>query len=194
MMFLVAPIHPAVAADLQSIDMELGRKPFDAPALPLADSDSNVAIGRDALDSRSTQVDPKLLVAMITWLSRNFELPYTTELPKFALVPQEVMRSLGARYGSGAQLDAEAAYVNSEQVIYLPMGWTGSTPRESSLLIHKLVHHLQHLSAMKFACVEERERLAYQAQQTWLALFRRDLVTEFRIDPFTVLVRTTCPM
>jgi hypothetical protein len=45
---------------------------------------------------------------------------------------------------------------------------------------------------MKFACLEAREKLAYAAQRDWLALFGRDLFTDFETDPFTLLVRTEC--
>jgi len=55
-----------------------------------------------------------------------------------------------------------------------------------------MVHHLQNLAGMKFACSGEREKLAYQAQQEWLALFGRNLFEDFDTDAFTLLVRTAC--
>jgi hypothetical protein len=85
-----------------------------------------------------------------------------------------------------------AIYDDQDRTVYLPEGWTGSTPAELSVLVHEMVHHLQNLAGLTFACHEEREQLAYKAQQDWLALFGRDLFAEFGTDAFTVLVLTHC--
>ena len=45
---------------------------------------------------------------------------------------------------------------------------------------------------MTFACAAEREQLAYAAQRDWLALFGRDLFTDFDTDAFTLMARTHC--
>jgi len=55
-----------------------------------------------------------------------------------------------------------------------------------------MVHHLQNLAGIKYACPQERERLAYEVQERWLGLFGRDLLRDFEIDPFTLLVSTQC--
>jgi hypothetical protein len=79
-----------------------------------------------------------------------------------------------------------------DRTIYLPKTWTGDTPVELSILVHEMVHHLQNLAGMTFACPGAREKLAYAAQKDWLALFGHDLFTEFETDAFTLLVRTEC--
>ncbi len=75
------------------------------------------------------------------------------------------------------------------RMIFLPEGWSEKTPSELS---HKMVHHIQNMAGLKFACPEEREKMAFEAQERWLALFGRTLQTEFGLDPFTLLVRTNC--
>jgi hypothetical protein len=60
------------------------------------------------------------------------------------------------------------------------------------MLVHEMVHHLQNVGQLKFACPQEREKLAYKAQDGWLALFGSDLMQEFQIDPFSLLVKTNC--
>jgi hypothetical protein len=45
---------------------------------------------------------------------------------------------------------------------------------------------------LKFACPEEREELAYKAQESWLHLFGHDLEHDFQMDPFTILVKSKC--
>ena len=87
-----------------------------------------------------------------------------------------------------------AVYVDDDRMVYLPEDWTGSTPAELSVIVHEMVHHLQNEAGLKFACLEVREDVAFAAQARWLALFGTDLQTEFGIDPFTLLVRTNCPL
>ena len=76
--------------------------------------------------------------------------------------------------------------------IYLRPEWTGKTPAEFSELVHEMVHHLQNLSHAKFACSAEGEKLAYEAQEKWLNMFRHSLASDFELDPFTILLVTTC--
>jgi hypothetical protein len=83
-------------------------------------------------------------------------------------------------------------YSNETKTIYLLDGWKGKTPGELSMLVHEMVHHLQSVGQIKFACPQEREKLAYKAQDDWLGLFGRDLMQDFQIDPFSLLVKTNC--
>jgi len=85
-----------------------------------------------------------------------------------------------------------AVYEDATQTIFLPEGWAGASPAEMSVLVHEMVHHLQGNAKLGYACPQEREKLAYAAQQRWLGLFGRTLSSEFEIDPFTLLVRTGC--
>jgi hypothetical protein len=55
-----------------------------------------------------------------------------------------------------------------------------------------MVHHLQNAGNLRFECPQEREQLAYQAQEQWLRLFGRHLMQDFELDPFTLLVKTRC--
>ena len=75
----------------------------------------------------------------------------------------------------GANRSVVALYDLSRQVICLPEGWTGESPAEQSILVHEMVHHLQHRAKIRFNCPEEREKLAYEAQELWLARFGTSL-------------------
>lgn len=159
-------------------------------------SHAEVALGA-ATATRNMSIDPRLPDVIGTWLSRHFDLPESADPPMIAFSRVEAMAAL--RYGSaasstsaGATADIVAIYVDADRTIYLPEGWTGNSPAELSMIVHEMVHHLQNQAGMKFACPEEREKVAYEAQQAWLALFGRDLSSDFGIDPFTVLVRTQC--
>ena len=145
-----------------------------------------------------------LLTAIALWLSANFGLPATHDLPRVEHVSAIKMADL--RYKGLARLEPQptggpaqpgkrevvAVYDDATRTIYLHDGWTADTPAELSVLVHEMVHHLQNIGELKFECPQERERLAYQAQERWLGLFGRDLERDFEIDPFTLLVSTKC--
>lgn len=149
-----------------------------------------------------------LLTAIVTWLSVNLGMPAIYDHPRIALVPPETMHAV--RYGKGDsrragsalesrstvhpdQLpDVDALYDDASRTIYLDEKWTGRTPAELSVLVHEMVHHLQHVAGLKYPCAAAREKPAYAAQKQWLALFGRKLTEEFELDPMTLLVRTNC--
>ena len=145
-----------------------------------------------------------LLTTIALWLSINFSLPASHDHPRVEFLPATEIIAL--RYGSlvsrGAHVgnaldqpsprDAVSIYDNATRTIYLPKGWIGNTPAELSILVHEMVHHLQNVGKLKFECPQEREQLAYKAQEQWLNLFGRDLLRDFELDPFTLLVITKC--
>ena len=92
------------------------------------------------------------------------------------------VRSGNDRGVSASEISSDilALYSNESKTIYLMDGWTGKTPAELSILVHEMVHHLQNVGQLKFACSQEREELAYKAQDDWLHLFGRDLEPTFR--------------
>ena len=50
-----------------------------------------------------------------------------------------------------------------------------------------MVHHVQKLAGLKYACGGARERLAYLAQKKWLEIHGLDLEQEFQVDMFTIV-------
>jgi hypothetical protein len=65
-------------------------------------------------------------------------------------------------------------------------------PAQLSVLVHEVVHHFQNVLKLKYECPQEREKLAYIAQDRWLGLFGHSLSDEFALDPFSLFVKTTC--
>ena len=164
--------------------------------------------------SGSEEIAPKLagssgqalLIAMETWVSSQFDLPAIHEHPRIEFAPPAKIASLrftdllsdpGAQVepnnrAPSAQHDTIAIYDDATRTIYLPEGWSGSTPAELSVLVHEMVHHFQNLLGLKHECPQEREKLAYIAQDRWLGLFGHSLADDFAIDPFSLFVKTTC--
>ncbi len=150
-----------------------------------------------------------LLTAIVTWLSLSFGLPATYDHPKVEFVSSAKMsaaqfrgdaavhsaaqtRETSAPVRLALQREVEAVYDDSTRTIYLREGWTGKTPAEASVLVHEMVHHLQNMAGVKYECPQAREKVAYAAQNQWLAQYGRNLIDEFELDALTVLLRTKC--
>ena len=154
-----------------------------------------------AIDAR---IPDASLRAIAEWLSQNFELPKSTELPSIEFATPEQMirlrykgllpdRMNGATATQkGFQREVVAIYDDTKRIIYLPLGWTGTTASERSVLVHEMVHHLQNLGDLKYACGGAREKLAYLAQGKWLDVHDLDLEKEFDIDMFTIVMLSAC--
>ena len=141
-----------------------------------------------------------LLTVIVLWLSTNFPLPANVNHPNIKFVTAaEMVAPLNKNQQQRTNVssvenswDIVSLYSNEAKTIYLMDGWTGTTPAELSILVHEMVHHLQNVGQLKFACPEEREELAYKAQESWLHLFGSDLEHDFQMDPFTILVKSKC--
>jgi hypothetical protein len=149
-------------------------------------------------DERPARAE-KLMNSILNWLVAKFDLPAIREAPRIEFVQVAAMAQIRYRGSAGNQAmpldmgrDVVAVYDDTKRTIYLPEGWTGVTPAEQSVLVHEMVHHLQNLGNLKYGCPEVREKLAFAAQEQWLELFDRTLASEFELDPFTLLVRTSC--
>jgi hypothetical protein len=154
------------------------------------------------IEQPSDRASDALLTSIITWLSDNFDLQPTAQLPQVkhasaaAMTQRRYRGFLGADTHPISPSDSGpttvAIYDRSNATIYLPMDWTGNTPADQSVLVHEMVHHLQHFAQATFECPQAREQLAYAAQQRWLNMFGHTLEQDFQIDPFTLLVTTRC--
>ncbi len=149
------------------------------------------------------------LVTIAVWLSSNFGLAGGHEYPRIEFLPAErvseiwyarvvgaesIDRGVGASQSKPGDImhEVHAFYDNNSRTIYLEEGWTGSSIAERSVLVHEMVHHLQSVAGHEYDCPAAREKLAYRAQAEWLELYGRSLVSEFGLDPLTLLVRTNC--
>jgi len=168
-------------------------------------------ISLDAAQPRNTADSQLLLAAIANWLSKEFGLPVVDRFPEIKLIspgeigalrynspvppaPHEVARDPGlARPQSSAHLptnDTLAVYIDGAEIIYLIEGWTGRTPADLSVLVHEMVHHFQYKLGLKHECPQDREKLAYAAQDRWLHLFGHSLESDFELDGFSVIVKT----
>ena len=142
-----------------------------------------------------------LMTAIVVWLSANSFIPANFNQPRIEYAPPArivEMRLHGTHSAVqstnivGKIPNVVAVYDDEGRTIYLPEGWTGTTPAELSVLVHEMVQHLQNVNGQKFECPEAREKPAYLAQDQWLKQFGHDLENDFSVDIFTIVVKSAC--
>ena len=207
---MIAYLMPLTAAAAQPIDATLEiatRLATQAPQFGQSFNDAPV-FPEAPLRSTKARPSPALLNLIASWLGASFDLPNHGEPPHLEWVPPAKLAALRYRgltldrgvyletpnrgEQSGITPEVYAFYDDKDRVIYLPEDWQGVTITEISILVHEMVHHLQNLAGLKYPCLQERERLAYEAQDKWLALFGTSLEQEFGFDAFTILARALC--
>jgi hypothetical protein len=151
-----------------------------------------------ASESAATSLSPEVLKSIQTWIAMTFNLPIIHDQPSIQF--EESRKIVSLRYPGvlsapgidNAAKNTIAVYSDRFRTIYLPKGWTGSTATELSVLVHEMVHHFQNVLGFKYECAQEREKLAYAAQDRWLDMFGENLESAFEIDPLSRLVRSKC--
>jgi hypothetical protein len=159
----IALLPIAIAASVNA------QEPATSPSIKLPGTDCNIVPGGAKFRHSANCSGQALLAAIDTWLSIEFDLPAIREHPRLKLVPfakitdLRFKESLSNKTGiaandhatSSGQVDTVAVYHDATQTIYLPQGWSGSTPAELSVLVHEMVHHFQNVLGLKHECPQE---------------------------------------
>ncbi|HUE45411.1 MAG TPA: DUF6647 family protein [Aestuariivirgaceae bacterium] len=135
----------------------------------------------------------ELLSVIAVWLSVSFGLPHVQDHPSVRTLSPQGLSAI--RYGPvdvTRRREVLALYDDRKRTIFLSDGWVSHDPADVSILVHEMVHHLQSEAGLTFPCPAARERLAYEAQSRWLALFGLTLEAEFGIDAMTLKVSSGC--
>jgi len=148
------------------------------------------------------QPDPggPLLEALAIWVGAKLGQPVPTSLPRLVFKPADQVTVLRFKQYASEIMQQQgrpnivSIYDARENIIYLRDTWSGATAADLSVLVHELVHHFQEAHQARFECDAAREAKAFELQEKWLRLFGESLEEEFQIDPFTLLVRTSCGM
>jgi hypothetical protein len=140
-----------------------------------------------------------LAAAVAAWLRAEFGIDAPRRLPRIAFAEPEGLAALYRRRGDGAhgagapgRAGVLALYDQRRETILLPAGWTAASPAEVSILVHEMMHHLQHTARQPYGCAVEREAQAYEAQGRWLALFGEELEGALGIDPLFLRLLRVC--
>lgn len=148
------------------------------------------------------QLDPggRLLKGLAIWVGAKLGQPVPASLPRLVFKSADQVAVLRFKQYASEMVQQQALptiisiYDARENTIYLRDTWSGATAADLSILVHELVHHFQEVQQTKFECDAAREAKAFELQEKWLRLFGVSLEEEFQIDPFTLLVRTSCGM
>ena len=198
---LVLALAILVVADTSFAAGDGERQSFRIPG-----TDYDVALGAVSQQPVAAIARP-LLAPIAVWLSKEFALPSIQHYPEVELLSPDAItamryKGLSPHASNKAASDdgpstpqaseIVAIYSDHAQTIYLAEGWSGRTPADLSVLVHEMVHHFQHVLGLKHACPQEREKLAYLAQERWLGLFGHNLEKDFELDGFSLLGKTRC--
>lgn len=134
-----------------------------------------------------------LLQIITIWLSANFGLPTTSEVPEVIFTDRVTfaLKIGDTRYHQHG-IEIVAGYRGDNQTIFIVEEWQVDAITVSAILVHEMVHHMQHRGEIHYSCPGAHEALAYRAQEAWLQLFGRSLASDFGMDPFTVKAMTLC--
>ena len=148
---------------------------------------------------QSAAPSPEYLLEIAAWIAERSALPMPDVLPRVVLVSPGPMLGAYARDVDSDRLspvwsrpNVVAVYDWAHQTIHLPHDWSGTTAAEQSMVVHEMVHHMQHQGGVIFACPQAREEQAYALQAAWLEQAGEDLFTAFEMDAFTLIARTQC--
>lgn len=115
----------------------------------------------------------------------------TDLLPRIVERAPDVLQRMVCPENPEECLEVIAAYDSG--VIFLREGYQPDSHRQISVLLHELVHHLQHIGAVQYPCRTAAEGPAYRVQEAWLRAHGKDPQKEGVPNDFTKLFITSCP-
>ena len=86
----------------------------------------------------------------------------------------------------------DMTYDDARGILYLSEFWSGGSPAEFSVLVHGLVNHAQREAGLVYACVQEREQVAYAARDAWFRLFGQTAQATLGFDRAAYMLSTQC--
>lgn len=119
---------------------------------------------------------PELIAALMVWAHALTGLPVPAEMPTVVKTePCEIQKihSPGAEcVTDDKSMRPVALYLHERGTILLPKDWDANDLGDVSMLLHEIVHHMQHKSGLTIdnvACVGlQLERPAYEVQIAFL--------------------------
>jgi hypothetical protein len=110
----------------------------------------------------------EILTALMIWLGANTPLTSDFPLPKVLFLPQEKLEHMF--YGDNEYMpdSLHGMYHRDTDTIYLPDDWDRNNAWDMGVLVHEMVHYLQDMNEMPFACSQEMEKMAWPIQQFYL--------------------------
>lgn len=135
----------------------------------------------------------ELIAVLSIWAATAAGLPEAPGPPRVRQFEQHHIAAMYAgHYDAPGSDDIIAIYVGMVDTIVLRDDWNMHEPADLSVLVHELVHHLQHHAGVEYHCPQQREGVAFAVQEEWLNMFGESLESAFGIDEFTLTISTNC--
>lgn len=110
----------------------------------------------------------EILTALMIWLGANTPFNTNFDVPVVVFLPQEEMNSMYYKDNEHEPNSLHGMYDKENDIIYLSDDWDRREAWDMGVLVHEMVHYLQDMNEMKFACSAEMEKMAWPIQQFYL--------------------------
>ena len=110
----------------------------------------------------------EILTALMIWLGANTPFNTNFDVPVVVFLPQEEMNTMYYKDNEHEPNSLHGMYDKENDIIYLPDDWDRREAWDMGVLVHEMVHYLQDMNEMKFACSAEMEKMAWPIQQFYL--------------------------
>ena len=132
------------------------------------------------------------IVAASLWINAHTGLPLLTEVPR---IEQRTSTELFVMmYKDDKDADKyDIMAVTAYDTIYLRNTFDERDILDLSILVHELVHVMQNLSDVEYACIIENEQEAYELQSKWLAQNGVNYYDKFDTLYYQAIQDASCP-
>jgi hypothetical protein len=155
---------------------------------------SPVSWAGDTSPADAARLVHAMMSKMITWISVNTDMrPCAPPVLRHATSDEIAAKWYGKIPGKQV-IKVRALYEYPSATVYVSEDFDWSNLLDKSILLHELVHHMQHYNEVVFQCHAAAEPQAYELQAAWLEEQGEDDPWELmKVDRFTVYALSACP-
>jgi hypothetical protein len=131
----------------------------------------------------------EILTALMIWLGTNTPFNTNVDLPKVVFLPQNTMEQMFYGDNDYEPDQLHGLYNKDIDTIFLADDWDRNDAWDMGVLVHEMVHYLQDMNGMEFACSNEMEKMAWPIQQFYLKKIHN---FDWEYDALWFLVISNC--
>lgn len=137
---------------------------------------------------------PELMRALMAWAAPRLELPVPTVMPRIVIKSHCELQAMATQTDHCPEPGSGHLALYGNNVLWLRDDWRGDNIRDVSILLHELVHHMQHQAGVpKTPCQAEAwEKPAYEAQFAFLEAAGVDPHKTIGINGLMLIFVTNC--